>query len=66
MTKHHIFEIISIILEMDDFNVILRMDWLDQHDAIIDYYHKWVISMKPLSMSIIIPIRRENRYSIII
>ena len=36
-----------IPLEIYDFNVILGMDWLSTHRALVDYFTKKVVFQKP-------------------
>ena len=37
-----------IPLEMFDFDVILGMDWLSHHRALIDYFTKKILFKKPI------------------
>ena len=32
-----------VVFKLDEFDVILRMDWLAKHHAIVDYYTKEVV-----------------------
>lgn len=36
-----------VILDMDQFDIILRIDWLSPYNAILDYYEKIVIVAMP-------------------
>ena len=31
-----------VVLEMEDYDIILGMDWLSKYHAYVDYYHKMV------------------------
>ena len=43
----HLLEAEAFVLDMQDFDMILGMDWLDRHDALLDCRRKRVIFRRP-------------------
>ena len=47
MVQEHELSVDLLPLEMCDFDVILGMDWLAKHNAIVDCFSKTVVFRKP-------------------